>query len=156
MRRRGGEPRGLGNQRVEFGIGRQLLDRQRGLPRDRGERRRARRPPTSQDRHAEDETKPVSDRAERAHELGVDRERDIVVKLKQLYPKAKCALDFTNAFELLIATMLSAQSTDARVNIVTPALFRKYPDARMLAKAKPAALELEISDNGRGVSEEIT
>ena len=45
-----------------------------------------------------------------------ERATDIVVRLKQMYPKAKCSLDFTNAFELLIATMLSAQSTDVRVN----------------------------------------
>ncbi|MEE9212274.1 MAG: endonuclease III, partial [Phycisphaeraceae bacterium] len=61
--------------------------------------------------------------------------------LKTLYPDAACALHHHNAFELLVATILSAQCTDVRVNMVTPALFRKYPDAVSMAKARPADLE---------------
>src|SRR3954451_23864561 len=77
-----------------------------------------------------------------------ERANDIVVKLKQLYPKAKCSLDFTNAFELLIATMLSAQSTDARVNIVTKSLFRKYPEPAAFAHATQQEMEYDVKQTG--------
>ena len=56
----------------------------------------------------------------------------VLKKLKKMYPDAKTALDYKNAFELLIATILSAQCTDKRVNIVTKELFAKYPDAKSL------------------------
>jgi endonuclease-3 len=58
-------------------------------------------------------------------------------RLSELYPDAECALDHRNAFELLTATILSAQCTDARVNLVTPALFAKYPTPEDLAVADP-------------------
>jgi len=77
-----------------------------------------------------------------------ERANDIVVKLKQLYPKAKCSLDFTNAFELLIATMLSAQSTDVRVNIVTKSLFRKYPNPQSFADASQVEMERDVKQTG--------
>lgn len=77
-----------------------------------------------------------------------ERANDIVVRLKQMYPKAKCSLDFTNAFELLIATMLSAQSTDVRVNIVTKSLFRKYPDPQSFAQAGQVAMERDVKQTG--------
>ena len=54
--------------------------------------------------------------------------RRVVRALVELYPEARCALDHRDAFELLVATILSAQCTDARVNLVTPALFARYPD----------------------------
>lgn len=76
------------------------------------------------------------------------RADEIVHQLKRMYPRAKIALEFRNPYELLIATILSAQSTDARVNEVTPALFRKYPDAAALAAAKPSELEREIKSTG--------
>ncbi|HYR27785.1 MAG TPA: endonuclease III, partial [Thermoanaerobaculia bacterium] len=57
------------------------------------------------------------------------RAAEIDKRLAKRYPDAKCRLDFNNAFELLIATILAAQSTDARVNIVTKSLFRKYPNS---------------------------
>jgi endonuclease-3 len=69
-------------------------------------------------------------------------------RLLALYPDAHCALDFTNAFELLCATILSAQCTDKRVNLVTPALFSRYPDAASLAAAKPEELEELIRSTG--------
>lgn len=56
-------------------------------------------------------------------------------ELEKLYPDAICSLDYSDAFQLLIATRLSAQCTDARVNMVTPALFAKYPDANSMASA---------------------
>jgi endonuclease-3 len=69
-------------------------------------------------------------------------------RLLALYPDAHCALDFTNAFELLCATILSAQCTDKRVNLVTPALFARYPDAAALAAARPEELEELIRSTG--------
>jgi endonuclease III len=77
-----------------------------------------------------------------------ERALEIIVRLKRMYPKAKCSLDFTNPFELLIATMLSAQSTDARVNIVTKSLFRKYPDAVAMAKATQPEMERDVRQTG--------
>src|SRR4051795_910963 len=77
-----------------------------------------------------------------------ERAMEIVHRLKKAYPKAKCSLDFTNAFELLIATMLSAQSTDVRVNIVTKSLFRKYPDAQAFANASQVEMERDVKQTG--------
>lgn len=77
-----------------------------------------------------------------------ERAEEIAVRLKRMYPKAKCSLDFTNAFELLIATMLSAQSTDVRVNIVTKSLFRKYPDAQAFASASQVEMERDVKQTG--------
>jgi endonuclease-3 len=68
--------------------------------------------------------------------------------LAQTYPDAKTELDHRNAYELLVATILSAQSTDKMINSVTPKLFAKYPNARALAKAKQPALEEEIHSTG--------
>ena len=77
-----------------------------------------------------------------------ERALDIVSRLKRMYPKAKITLDYTNPFELLIATMLSAQSTDARVNIVTKSLFRKYPDAQAFANATQPEMERDVRQTG--------
>jgi len=74
--------------------------------------------------------------------------RRIIEALAGLYPGADTELHYRNAFELLVATMLSAQSTDARVNIVTPALFARYSDAQALAAATPAELEPQILSTG--------
>lgn len=68
--------------------------------------------------------------------------------LEQTYPDARCALDYRNPLELLVATMLSAQCTDERVNMVTPALFARYPDAASYAEAEPAELEELIHSCG--------
>lgn len=77
-----------------------------------------------------------------------ERAEEIVHRLKRMYPKAKCSLDFTNPFELLIATMLSAQSTDVRVNIVTKSLFRKYPSAEVMARAGQVEMERDVRQTG--------
>ncbi len=77
-----------------------------------------------------------------------ERALDIVSKLKRMYPKARCSLDFTNPFELLIATMLSAQSTDVRVNIVTKSLFRKYPNPQAFASATQPEMERDVRQTG--------
>ncbi len=76
------------------------------------------------------------------------RARRILNTLQRAYPDAKIALDFRTPFELLAATILSAQCTDERVNMVTPGLFRAYPSARALAGADPAALEQAIRSTG--------
>lgn len=76
------------------------------------------------------------------------RALEIVQRLKRMYPKAKCSLDYETPFQLLIATILSAQSTDVRVNIVTKTLFRKYPTVESFAKAKPLVLERDIHSTG--------
>jgi endonuclease-3 len=76
------------------------------------------------------------------------RARTILAKLGAAYPGATIALHFSSPFQLLVATILSAQCTDERVNTVTPALFGKYPGARDLARATPARLEDEIRSTG--------
>jgi endonuclease III len=76
------------------------------------------------------------------------RARRIVTALRRAYPDAAIALDFRTPLELLVATILSAQCTDERVNIVTPALFRRYQSARAYADAEPAELEALIRPTG--------
>src|SRR5947207_9303688 len=76
------------------------------------------------------------------------RARKIIARLKREYPDATCALHHSSALELAVATILSAQCTDARVNIVTPLLFAKYRTARGYAAADPAVLEKEIQSTG--------
>ena len=74
--------------------------------------------------------------------------RRVVRALKQLYPQATCALVHENPFQLLVATILSAQCTDARVNLVTPQLFRRFPDASAMATADRGELEDLIRSTG--------
>ena len=76
------------------------------------------------------------------------RSRDAFTALEAQHPDADTELVYSNPFELLVATILSAQSTDRRVNLVTPALFKRYPDATRLAKATPEALEPQIHSTG--------
>ncbi len=78
----------------------------------------------------------------------VRRARRINRELGELYPDAHCELDFTTPLELLVATILSAQCTDKRVNMVTPTLFATYPDAQSYASADRAALEDLIRSTG--------
>ena len=74
--------------------------------------------------------------------------RAILKKLRAQHPNADTELHFRNAYELLVATILSAQCTDERVNQVTPALFLRYPDAQALARATPPELEPQIQSTG--------
>ena len=71
-----------------------------------------------------------------------------IAALEGLYPDAICSLEYTDAFQLLIATRLSAQCTDARVNMVTPALFNRYPDAKSMAVAEISDVEELIKTCG--------
>ena len=74
--------------------------------------------------------------------------RRVIETLAEQHPNADTELHYRNPFELLVATILSAQSTDQRVNMVTPALFRRYQDARALAQAAPPELEKLILSTG--------
>jgi len=78
----------------------------------------------------------------------VQRAGKIIAMLEKIYPGARCSLDFQNPLQLLIATILSAQCTDKRVNLVTPRLFKKYKTARALATADPAELMQMIRPTG--------
>ena len=77
-----------------------------------------------------------------------ERARQVEIGLAGAYPEAACELDFRDPYELLVATILSAQCTDVRVNQVTPALFRRYPDTVALARAEPPELEALIRSTG--------
>jgi endonuclease III len=82
------------------------------------------------------------------HTALVRRARKINRVLAETYPDAHCELDFQNAFQLLISTVLSAQTTDKRVNLTTPALFAKYPTPEDLAAASPEDVELILKPTG--------
>lgn len=77
-----------------------------------------------------------------------ERIADLLRRLEKAYPNAECALVHRNAWELLVATILSAQCTDVRVNMVTPKLFRKYPTPKAMTEASIPALEEEIRSTG--------
>ena len=77
-----------------------------------------------------------------------DKVKSIVKMLDQMYPDAKCSLDFHNPLQLMIATILSAQCTDERVNKVTPALFDKYRSAQAFAEVPIEQLEQDIKSTG--------
>lgn len=76
------------------------------------------------------------------------RAKEVSRRLAEIYPEAICELTHRNAYELLAATILSAQCTDVRVNMVTPALFKKYPTPQKLAKANPADVEEIVRSTG--------
>ena len=77
-----------------------------------------------------------------------ERTEKAVERLEKLYPDAICSLTYTDAFQLLIATRLSAQCTDKRVNMVTPALFAEFPDAKSMGEAKLSRVEELIKTCG--------
>lgn len=77
-----------------------------------------------------------------------ERVAEILHRLDQLYPDVTCALTHKNAWELLVATILSAQSTDVRVNMVTPEIFKKYPTVQDFAQLEPNQLEPDIRSTG--------
>ncbi len=72
----------------------------------------------------------------------------ILSELKRTYPESHCALNFETPFQLLMATILSAQCTDIRVNLVTPALFKRFPNARAMARAKQPEVEELVRTTG--------
>ncbi|KKZ13800.1 MAG: endonuclease III [Candidatus Synechococcus spongiarum 142] len=79
---------------------------------------------------------------------GHQRATLILQQLGQLYPEARCSLDWRNPFQLLVATILSAQCTDKRVNRVTPALFARFPDAASFAAVEPEQVEPYVLSTG--------
>ena len=99
-----------------------------------------REPPSHEQRGGR--RKPLAGDALRAHALEIQR------RLLATYPDAHCALEHHDPLELAVATILSAQCTDKRVNLVTPGVFARYPDARALAGADPRALETIIKSTG--------
>jgi len=82
------------------------------------------------------------------NDLAPERITELLRRLEATYPNAECALHHRNAWELLVATILSAQCTDVRVNLVTPELFRKFPTPKAMAEASIPALEQEIRSTG--------
>jgi endonuclease III len=80
--------------------------------------------------------------------LAPERSQQILKRLNQQYPDVTCALQHKSAWELLVATILSAQATDARVNMVTPEIFKKYPTVEAFAALKPEQLEPDIRSTG--------
>ena len=80
--------------------------------------------------------------------LAPERVSEILKRLEATYPGATCALKHNNAWELLVATILSAQCTDVRVNMTTPELFRKYPTVQDFAALKPETIEPDIKSTG--------
>jgi endonuclease-3 len=86
--------------------------------------------------------------ASRYDPVAPERIRQIMAGLDQLYPGVTCALTHRNAWELLVATILSAQCTDVRVNMVTPVLFEKYPTVQDFAALEPEQLEPDIRSTG--------
>ncbi|HEX4844958.1 MAG TPA: hypothetical protein VFV26_01995 [Geothrix sp.] len=73
---------------------------------------------------------------------------EIQARLRAAYPDARCALDHLDPYQLVVATILSAQCTDARVNLTTPALFARFPDAASLAEARQEDVEALIKSTG--------
>lgn len=86
--------------------------------------------------------------AKQNDDLAPERITELLRRLQAAYSNAECALHHRSAWELLVATILSAQCTDARVNMVTPELFRKYPTPKAMAEASIPALEQEIRSTG--------
>jgi endonuclease-3 len=89
-----------------------------------------------------------SARAKAYNPVAPDRIAEILQRLDQLYPDVTCALTHTSAWELLVATILSAQSTDVNVNRVTPELFRKYPTVEAFAALEPEQLQPDVRSTG--------
>jgi endonuclease-3 len=86
--------------------------------------------------------------AKTKNDLAPERIADLLRRLEAAYPNAECALIHRNPWELLVATILSAQCTDARVNMVTPELFRKFPTPKAMSQASLPAIEEEIRSTG--------
>ncbi len=102
-------------------------------------------------KHAPPPAKPSTKSSRKAagyNPLAPERVNEILRRLDQRYPNATCALHHNSAWELLVATILSAQCTDVRVNMVTPVLFEKYPTPEAFAALQPEELEGDIRSTG--------
>ncbi len=120
------------------------------MPASRTNTRKASKTVKSEKRPKLSETKPkTKKKAKRSYApLAPARIKDILKRLDAAYSDATCALKHTSAWELLVATILSAQCTDVRVNIVTPELFQKYPTPQDIAALEPEQLEPIIRSTG--------
>jgi endonuclease III len=92
--------------------------------------------------------KPAKSTKKAPHPFSPERLAEILQRLRAAYPDVECALIHRNPWELLVATILSAQCTDARVNLVTPELFRAFPTPKAMAEATPVAIEEYIRTTG--------
>jgi endonuclease-3 len=107
------------------------------------------KPPVKSEAKAKRPAKTVSTKSPTKYDpLAPERVQGILNRLDATYPSATCALHHGNAWELLVATILSAQCTDERVNKTTPELFRKYPTVQAVASLKPEQLEPDIRSTG--------
>src|SRR6185312_12530965 len=93
-------------------------------------------------------TKPNKEGSKGYNPIAPERVAEILKRLNELYPDVTCALIHKNAWELLVATILSAQSTDVNVNKVTPIIFKKYPTVQDFAALSPEELEPDIRSTG--------
>jgi endonuclease III len=91
---------------------------------------------------------PKKTQASKYNPIAPERVQEILKRLNDLYPEVTCALTHASAWELLVATILSAQSTDVNVNRVTPELFRKYPNVQAFAALRPEQLEPDVRSTG--------
>jgi endonuclease-3 len=107
------------------------------------------KPPVKSGAKAKRPAKTVNAKSPKGYDpLAPERVQEILKRLDATYPNATCALHHNNAWELLVATILSAQCTDERVNKTTPELFRKYPTVQAVAALKPEQLEPDIRSTG--------
>ncbi len=118
--------------------------------RHEGSRQKLPPPKTSASSPSNRQSLPVAKPAKRTslNPTAPQRIREILARLDQRYPNVTCALTHKNAWELLVATILSAQSTDVRVNLVTPGLFKKYPTAQDFARLESRQLEPDVRSTG--------
>jgi endonuclease III len=98
--------------------------------------------------HKDRATKARKPRSKAYNPTAPERVQEILQRLDSTYPDVTCALQHNSAWELLVATILSAQSTDVRVNMVTPELFRKYPTVQDFAALKPEQLQPDVRSTG--------
>ena len=117
-------------------------------PAKTGRQEGARRPPVKLKPLPVAKSVTAKPKAKRPNPLAPERVREILKRLNQHYADVTCALHHNSAWELVVATILSAQCTDVRVNLVTPELFRKYPRVEDLAALEPEQLEADIRTTG--------
>jgi endonuclease-3 len=145
---RGNAPRQSGRSGRQEGA-RPKLDAKSLIARSKGEQsKRGRTPAALGEAKAAKPTPPKKNAPSTHNPLAPDRVRQIIADLDRLYPEMTCALTHRNAWELLVATILSAQCTDVRVNMVTPILFEKYPTVQDFAALEPEQLEPDIRSTG--------
>jgi endonuclease-3 len=119
------------------------------LPLQKSSRPSRLQPPVKSEAKAKRPAKTVNAKPPKKYDpLAPERVQEILQRLDATYPNAACALHHNNAWELLVATILSAQCTDERVNKTTPELFRKYPTVQAVAALKPEHLEPNIRSTG--------